>query len=118
MVQFVVQIVCPAVSGPFFKYLPFSVLMCEIEFVRYSAFITYLCIMCSVTTFKTLYKEFWLIYWISEFLYTPVWLSTSAPTIPYQWSPSLKEWTELMTKMAKYKHVAHKVMECGTSFWL
>ncbi len=62
--------------------------MFRIKFVRYPASIAYLCHMYLITTFKILYIEYWPIYQISEFSYSLISLSASAPKIPYWSGPS------------------------------
>ncbi len=65
------------------KYLILRAPMFRVKFVRHLATVTYLCQTYLITTFKVLYIENWPIYWISEFSYSPVSVSASAPKIPY-----------------------------------
>ncbi len=54
------------------------------KFVLFPASITYLCYMYLITTFKILVLEYRLIYPTSEFSYSLILVSTSAPTIRYR----------------------------------
>ncbi len=63
--------------------------MFEINFVRYPASITYLCHTYLITTFKILYREYRLIYRISEFSYSLVSVTAPAPKITYCSGPTI-----------------------------
>ncbi len=63
--------------------------MSEIKFDRYPAFITSLCHTYLITTFKKLCKEYWPIYWILEFSYSPLSVSALAAKILYRSGPNM-----------------------------